>query len=428
MADEIDEQKDISQKIDALEKETQAPDFLVSPYAQDVLKELHELKEKKAQEENEKSVLPKKDIFLVITRDSSIFNSTRPAGKLIGDISSIVPELHIIYIGRKKEISNTFGDNTFIYIAPYIPFLSFLTVYKVILSEVVWKRRFVPTVVLSIGDQVVLAKLFARKYSRPLYVFYSYMKVLGKGSISMTTLTRLYPQKIIVPNEYVKKAIENNYGYKAKYTNIKILNEYVEIPELEVIFDEKRIVEEANSRNNTFNMIVFPRQANLVSFFKLKNIGRELSHSIKKFEFTIVVKRGHYIYAKILRFLCMLPGTIVKEDKESISLFHTARLMLYFDAPHIAYDPVFYSLISGCPVISSGDEYSKIILFNSGFEEFTHVGRHSNSFAVAIKKLVNDIYLYEKYKMNCIGFAKSAFTHDHSAYMQELRESLKVGV
>jgi hypothetical protein len=43
---------------------------------------------------------------------------------------------------------------------------------------------------------------------------------------------------------------------------------------------------------------------------------------------------------------------------------------------------------------------------------------------LTIKKLISDQYLYTKYKMNCIGFAKTAFTHDRDAYLGELREGL----
>jgi hypothetical protein len=98
--------------------------------------------------------------------------------------------------------------------------------------------------------------------------------------------------------------------------------------------------------------------------------------------------------------------------------------MLYFDTPTTPYKPILYSFIAGCPVLSTGDEYSKIILFNSGLEEYSHLSRNGKIFGLTIKKLISDQYLYTKYKMNCIGFAKTAFTHDRDAYLGELREGL----
>ena len=95
--------------------------------------------------------------------------------------------------------------------------------------------------------------------------------------------------------------------------------------------------------------------------------------------------------------------------------------MLYFERSKVVYEPVLYSFIFGCPVLSSGDEYSKVILFNSDLEEFGRVARNGKSFGLVIKKMMNNYYLYKKYKINCMEFAKSAFTHDHDSYISELR-------
>jgi hypothetical protein len=123
-----------------------------------------------------------------------------------------------------------------------------------------------------------------------------------------------------------------------------------------------------------------------------------------------------------------LPIAILKEDKDSIKLFKTSRVMIYFDKSESPYEPILYSFITGCPVLSSGDVYSKIILFNSGFEEFANLSRKGATFGFNIKKLINDPYLYTKYKMNCIGFAKTAFTNYRENYVALLRDGLNASV
>lgn len=415
--------EDIQKKIYDLETEAVQPDFWGSKNrSQSVLEELRELKERKERQQIPPII---KDIFLIITRDASIFNTFLPAGKLVADISSVVPELHIIFIGRKQQFLEK-KENTFLYVARDIPFLNFFTVYQVILSQLVWKRRFRPTIIISIGDEIEIAKRFSKKYRRPLYVFYLYIKVLGKGRISMNALIKARPQKIIIPNEYIEQAIKNHNGYKSDETQIKIIPEYLDIPELEHVFDGDNLEKEADSRNNVFSMILFPHEANIACFLTIKKISKEISSSIKKFTFFMVVKQGQFLRAKILRFLFRLPVIVSKESKDSIDLLHTSRLMLYFDRPKGSYEPIFYSFISGCPVLSSGDEYSKIILFNSDFEEFSRLERNGKIFGMAIKRLINDPYLYLKYKINCVGFFKTAFTHDHDAYMVELKDVLNI--
>lgn len=417
------EKEDLQKRINELEPETIQPDFWSSKQsAQDVLRELKELKEKLAKQQV--SPAPPKDIFLIITRDASIFNPFLPAGKLVADIASLVPELHVIYIGGKQQLAKKINENTFIYTARNIPFLNFFTVYQVILSQLVWKRYFLPTIIVSIGDEIGLAKIFSRKYLRPLYVFYSYTQVLGKSRMSLNALIRTCPKKIIIPNEYIEHAIKSHFLYKSTETQIKILAEYIDMPGLEHAFIGDKITEEVDSRNKIFTMILFPHRANVDCFSTIKKISKEVSSSIKKFQFHMVVKRGQLWQVKILEFFFNLPITVFKESEDSINLFHTSRLMLYFDSPKVPYEPILYSLISGCPVLSSGDEYSKIILFNSGFEEFSHLERNGKTFGLAIKKLINDPYLYSKYKVNCIGFTKTAFTHDHNEYISKLQDIL----
>lgn len=418
------EKENTQQQINELENQMVQPDFWgLKNRSQDVLKELNELKEKK---DREKTLPAPKDIFLIITRDVGIFNPSLPVGKFAKDISSIVPELHIIYIGEKQQSPKKINENTFFYTALNIPFLNFFTVYKIILSQLVWKKHFLPTVIISIGDEIKIAKMFAKKYNRPLYVFYSYMKNLGNSKISIGALVKTCPDKIIVPNEYIEKAILGNQDYKPTKTNIKILTEYVDVPELEHVFNNDNGAEEVSSRNKIFSMIIFPHLVDINCFLMLKNISKEILTSIRKFQFTMVVKPSQFLQAHILRFLFTLPVLIVKENKDSINLFHTSRLMLYFDNPKILYEPIFYAFISGCPVLSSGDEYSKIVLFNSGLEEFNHLERNGKIFGLTIKRLINDSYLYSKYKVNCIGFAKTAFTNDHNKYINELRDCLNV--
>lgn len=414
-------EKEETQKNNELKTEAVQPNFLGrGERSKDVLRELRELEEKK-----ERQQIPqvKKDIFLIITRDTSIFNPALPAGKLVADISSVVPELHIIFIGRKQEILQK-KENTFLYTAIDIPLLSFFTVYKVILSQLVWKRHFRPTVIVSIGDEIRIAKRFSRKYGKPLYVFYSYMKVLGKGKISMHALIKATTEKIIVPNPYIEQAIKRNRGYKSTESEIKILPEYMDIPELEHLLDGDNITGEVESRKKIYSMIIFPHRANLDCFLKIRKISKDISSSIRNFQFNVVVKRGQFLQAKIWSSLFSLPVVVSKEGKESIGLFRTSRLMLYFDSPKVPYEPIFYSFVSGCPVLSSGDEYSKVILFDSEFKDLVELERSGKSFGKAIKKLINDPYLYSKYKINCIGFSKTAFTHDHDAYMVELRDIL----
>lgn len=416
---------DIQQKIDELEMETVQPDFWHSKdRSKDVLNALAELKERKSKEEREIVVLPAKEIFLIITSDEAIFDPGLPSGRLISDISAVVPELHIIFIGQKDIASPKINPNTYIYTARNIPFFNLFTVYQVIVFQLIWKHRFIPTRIVSIGDKVNIAKIFSWKYGKPFYVFYSYMKTFGQNKISMSALLRARPEKVIVPNEYIEQAIKSHYKYKAHKTEIKIIPEYMDVPELEHIFDIHTAEEDVKSRNEIFNVILFPHQAGLGCFSILKKISREVSSSIRKFQFTLVVKRGQFIQAKILGFLFNVPVVVAKEGKDSINLFRKARLTLYFDGQKTPYEPIFFSFVCGCPVLSSGDEYSKIILFNSEFEEFTHLERSGKIFGQTIKKLINDLYLYQKYKMNCRGFTKSAFTHNHDSFISELRESL----
>jgi len=420
------EKEDPQQKTTEVKNPLFQEDFLGRKNrSQNVLMELKEIKEKK---DNEKAPPPPKDIFLIITRDPNIFNPSFPVGKFILDISSVVSELHIIYIGKKQQSSKKINENTFIYTALNIPFLNFFTVYKVILSQLVWKKHFLPTTIVSIGDEIKIAKMFSRKYSRPLCVFYSYVKILGNSKISINALVKACPDKIIVPNAYLEKAILSHQDYKPTRTNIKILAEYVDVPELEHVFNNENVTDETSLRNEIFTMIIFPNLVSIDFFSMLKNISKEVSISIKKFQFTVVVKRGQFLQAHILRSLFSLPALIIKENKDSINLFHTSHFMLYFDNPKVFYEPIFNSFISGCPVLSSGDEYSKIILFNSGFEEFNHLEKNGKIFGLAIKRLVNDPYLYLKYKVNCIGFAKTAFTHDYNKYTTELRDCLNTHI
>lgn len=420
-----EDQNDIQRKIDELEMETVQPDFWHSKdRSKDVLNALAELKERKAKEEREKVVFVPKEIFLIITSDEAIFDPGLPSGKLVLDISAIVPELHVIFIGKRELPSQKMNQNTYIYAARNIPFFNLFTVYQVIIFQLMWKHHFIPTRIVSIGDEVHISKIFSWKYGKPLYVLYSYMKTFGKNKISMSALMRARPEKIIVPNEYIEQAIKSHHKYKANKTEIKIIPEYMDVPELEHIFDIHTAEEDVKSRNEIFNVILFPHQAGIACFSILKKIAKEVSSSIRKFQFTLVAKRGQFLQAKILSFLFNVPVVVTKEGKDSINLFRKARLMLYFDGQKTPYEPIFFSFVGGCPVLSSGDEYSKIILFNSEFEEFTHLERNGKIFGQTIKKLINDPYLYEKYKMNCRGFTKSAFTHDHNSFISELRDAL----
>jgi hypothetical protein len=83
------EKEDSQQKIDESENDTFQTHFFVSKRSEDILTELDELKKKK---DKEKITSIPKDIFLIITYDSSIFNSSLPVGKFISDISSLVFE------------------------------------------------------------------------------------------------------------------------------------------------------------------------------------------------------------------------------------------------------------------------------------------------------------------------------------------------
>ena len=147
-----------------------------------------------------------------------------------------------------------------------------------------------------------------------------------------------------------------------------------------------------------------------------------------KFKFILVVRDAQYLQARIVRWILRIPLEIAREGEDSINLFRISRLMLYFDVPTTPYQPILYSFIAGCPVLSSGDEYSKIVLFNSGLEEYSHLSRDGKAFGVTVKKLIVDQYLYTKYKMNCVGFAKTVFTHDKDGYLALLRASLNTKI
>jgi hypothetical protein len=254
------------------------------------------------------------------------------------------------------------------------------------------------------------------------------MKLLSNSNISISALVNACPDKIIVPNEYIEKAILSNEDYKPTRTNIKILAEYIDVPELEHVFNNQNITDETSLRNKIFSMIIFPQQVNMNCFLMIKKISEEISSSIKKFKFNLVVKPSDFLKAKMFGFFFNLPIIVLKENKDSINLYHLSHIMLYFDNLKIPYEPIFYSFISGCPVLSSGDEYSKIILFNSGFEEFSHLERDGKIFGLAIKRLINDSYLYSKYKINCAGFAKTNFTNDYNKYISSLKSCLNTHI
>ena len=369
-----------------------------------------------------------KETFLIITRDQSVFDPSTPAGKFISDISFVVPELHIICIGYKSRAPQKLNENTWIYTARRIPFFGFIAVNHIVRSQLVWKKHFRPSTIISIGDEVSIAKKLSSKYKRPLYVFYSYMKLLGKDEISIGALVRSKPQKIFIPNAYVGKAIEGHSHFRSSDTAIKILAEFIDIDKLENILNNDHIAEVIDSRNKIFTMVVFPHNANIRCLSMVRDISRELLTFMPKFKFILVVKRGQYLQARILRRILHIPLELVKEDENSINLFRTSRLMLYFDTPTTPYNPILYSFIAGCPVLSSGDEYSKIVLFNSGLEEYSHLPKNGKAFGLIVKKLIEDQYLYTKYKMNCIGFAKTAFTHDKDAYLALLRDGLSTNI
>lgn len=369
-----------------------------------------------------------KETFLIITRDQSVFDPSTPAGKFILDISSVVPELHVICIGYKSKSPQKLNENTWVYTARKIPLFDFMAVNYVVQAQLVWKKHFRPSVIISIGDEISMAKKLSSKYKRPLYVFYSYMKLLGKDEISIGALVRAKPQKIFIPNAYVGKAIEGHHHFRSSDTNIKILTEFIDIDKLENILDNDHIAKDIDSRNKIFTMIVFPHNANTKCFSIIREISRELLTFMPKFKFILVVKKGQYLQARILRRILRIPLELVKEDENSINLFRISRLMLYFDTPTTPYNPILYSFIAGCPVLSSGDEYSKIILFNSGLEEYSHLSRDSKAFGLTIKKLIEDQYLYTKYKMNCIDFAKTAFTNDKESYIALLRDGLSTNI
>jgi hypothetical protein len=375
-------------------------------------------------ESNEQS----KEAFLVITRDQSVFDPSTPTGKFISDISSVVPELHIICISHKSKPPQKLNDNTWIYTARNIPFLGFASVNYVVRSQLVWKRHFRPSTIISIGDEVAIARKLSSKYKRPLFVFYSYMKLLGKSDISIGALVKSKPHKIFIPNAYVGKAITGHSHFKASDTSVVILPEFIDVNKLENILSSDHTAEIVDSRNKIFTMVVFPRHANLRCFNFIRDISKELLTFMPKFKFIIVVKNRQYLQARILRRILGIPLEIIREGDNSTNLFRISRLMLYFDTPTTPYKPILYSFIAGCPVLSSGDEYSKIVLFNSGLEEYSHLPRDGKAFGSTVKKLVADQYLYTKYKMNCIGFAKTAFTHDKDAYLELLRNSLNTNI
>jgi hypothetical protein len=71
-------------------------------------------------------------------------------------------------------------------------------------------------------------------------------------------------------------------------------------------FDNEIIAEEVSSRNRIFSMIIFPHIADINCFLMLKNISKEISTSIKKFQFTVVVRPSQFLQAKIFRFFLIV--------------------------------------------------------------------------------------------------------------------------
>jgi hypothetical protein len=368
---------------------------------------------------------PKKNIFLIITRDKSILDPSSRAAKFVADISSVVPELHVIYVGSQQQPLRKIQPNTFLYTARFIPFFSFLTVYQVILSQLLWKRRFQPTVIISLGDEISIAQRCAKKYKRPLYVFHAYMRVVGKKGLPLHPLIDALPQRIFVPNAYVAKVIENHPRYKGSNIEVHVFAECIDVAHLQNFLESNRSEGDVSDRNKIFTVVSFPRNANIRCFKMIKAMSMEILKSITRFQFSVVVKKNQFLKARVLKYLLGLPIMLYKEGENSVHVFHTARMMLYFESSTVPYEPILYSFISGCPVLSSGDEYSKVILFNSGFEEYANLKRDGKIFGQAVTKFINDPYLYSKYKMNCIGFAKTAFGTDRNAYLNELKDVLQ---
>mgnify|MGYP001559061675 CR=1 FL=1 len=391
----------------------------MNPRSQDVFEELAMLRDKKR---DKSTTQIKNNVFLLITGDASIFNKSLPVSRLVSDIASFVTELHIIYIGREINLKPNFGENVYVYNAPYIPFLSFITVYRAILYDLLWQNHFLPTHIISLGDEVHIARIVAEKYSRPLSVFYGYTGVLRKEQVTLRELLKSYPQKIIVPNSYIEKIIKSRHLYKEKYTSIDVIPEYIDVNALQHVLHHDEV--NHDEKNSVFTMITFPRHVNLNFFLKIWKIKREVLKSIKEVHFIVVVRMRYFIIAYIFKFIFPVPLTIYTKNTSYNELFNKSRLMLYFDYKKDLYEPILLSFVSGCPVLSSGDEYSKAILFNSSFEEFSHLERSGEVFGTAVRKLINDQYLYKKYKINCADFANAAFTHDHDMYIKLIRESL----
>lgn len=369
-------------------------------------------------------VQPHKETFLVITRDESIFDPSSSSGKFIADIGSVIDELHVIYIGKKRDHPKKINNNTWVYSAQSIPFVSFFSVSRVISSQLIWKRVFRPTTIVSIGDEVKIPGRLSRKYKRPFYVFHSYMKLLGKKEIPLHTILQLHPKKIFVPSAYIGKIIEDSSKYSKKDTQIVILPEFIDVSELQHSLEVNDMPLDNNSNNKIFTLIIFPRHANIYFFSMLKEISKELSLHISRFKFSIVIKPNQYFQARLLQYLFKIPLDISKESDQSINLLRSARLFLYFEPQTSPYRPILYSFIVGCPVISSGDDYSKLILFHSDLEEYSHISRNGKAFGSTVNKFINDPYLYTKYKINCIDFAKTAFTNDKVSYLTELKNGL----
>lgn len=369
-----------------------------------------------------------KNTFLMITLDKSIFNELSPSRKFITDIGSVVGELHIIYIGSNKQSLLKISDNIWIYSVRYIPFFSFIKVHKIIQSQLIWKRHFKPIAIISMGDEIMIAKKFAKKYHRSLYVFYSYMKLLGNKEISLSKLVHSSPTKIFIPNTYISNVIKNHSSYQAKETEVIIFSEYIDILELDNIFNSNNLIEynNSNSKNKIFTMIIFSEMVGINLFKMIRTISKEIIPFILKFRFSLIVPDNQFLKARILRYLFGISLEILKENEDSINLFHKSHIMLYFGKSDIYYKPILYSFIAGCPVISSGDEYSKIVLFNSDFEKYNHLSKDGKTFGLVIKNMINDPYLYTKYKINCVDMAKITFTQDHNIYIKELSDNLNL--
>ena len=373
--------------------------------------------------DNNASEMPKGNI-LILTRNSEIFDSSSHISKLLHDIGSVVEAVCVIYIGKIKKEPQRRLPNTFIYSIQLSFFSTSNDISRLVESELSWQGVFLPRLILSLGDEIEFSQKISEKFNCPLYVFNNYFEVVDKEIvIDLPIIIKANPKRILVPNDYIKKTLEKNVN--PNITEIKVIN-----PSLDMNFLNSLIKKSSEIPHNNFhpifNILVFPKNLNEKFLLLLKEISVQILNLTNKFQYTIVVNKKDVPRALKLRETSGMPFEIYEDDDKACELFLSSQLLLYVDDPGITPLQIASSLACGCPIVSTGDIYSNIMLSNSDFEKYSKVPKNGKDLGESIVELMKDAYLYSKYKVNCVSFLKKLSKLDDTSYLKDIKDGLEI--